>query len=255
MKNKTLKNRKRGIYILPNLFTVSALFAGFYAIIAALKGIYDNAAIAIFIAMLMDSLDGRVARLTNTQTSFGAELDSLSDMVSFGVAPALVTYNWVLANLGKLGWLAAFVYTVAVALRLARFNTQLRKIDKRYFQGLSSTAAAGVVAGMVWLGNDLALSGWLTDIVVAVLTICLGVLMVSNLRYHSFKDLDLRKHVSFLTILAIVLVIVLIAVNPPPILFALFFLYAISGPIGTIWQLRYKKRQKKALEKSIASKK
>jgi CDP-diacylglycerol--serine O-phosphatidyltransferase len=237
--------KKIGIYILPNLFTVSALFAGFYAVVAGMKGFYDNAAIAIFIAMLMDTLDGRVARLTSTQTDFGAYLDSLSDMVSFGVAPAFVVYSWALFNLGKLGWLSAFVYAVAVALRLARFNVQIHKIDRRYFQGLPCPPAAGVIAGMIWTCSEFGLSGWSIDIGAAVLTVVLGILMVSNIRYRSFKDLDLRHNVRFLTILIIVFVLVLIAIDPPRILFTIFFLYAISGPIITVWQLRKKRRQRR----------
>jgi len=237
--------KKIGIYILPNLFTVSALFAGFYAVVAGMKGIYDNAAIAIFIAMLMDTLDGRVARLTSTQTDFGAYLDSLSDMVSFGVAPALVVYSWALFNLGKLGWLSAFAFTVAVALRLARFNVQIHKVDRRYFQGLPCPPAAGVIAGMIWTCSEFGLSSWSIYIGAAVLTVVLGILMVSNIRYRSFKDLDLRHNVPFLTILVIVLILILISVDPAVILFVIFSLYAISGPILTFWQLRKKRRQRR----------
>lgn len=241
------KHRKfrRGIYILPNLFTIAALFAGFYAIVAAMKGVYDVAAITIFIAMLMDSLDGRVARLTNTQTEFGAQLDSLSDMISFGVAPALVVYSWTLFNLGKVGWLVAFVYAVAVALRLARFNTQIGKTDKRYFQGLACTPAAGVIAGLVWLGTAYDLYGNVLNTLTGVLTVAIGVLMVSNIRFRSFKDLDLRNNVSFFKILTMVLVIVLIAIDPPSTLFAIFFLYAMSAPIMNLWELRKKQLIKK----------
>jgi CDP-diacylglycerol---serine O-phosphatidyltransferase len=234
--------RRRGIYILPNLFTISALFAGFYAIVAGMTGLYERAAIAIFVAMLMDSLDGRVARLTHTQTPFGAELDSLSDMVSFGIAPALVAYSWTLSSLGKFGWLIAFVYAVAVALRLARFNTQLGKADKRYFQGLACTPAAGVSAGIIWFCSDWGLSGWLVSIVAAVIMIFLALVMVSNIRYRSFKDLDFRNNVSFLTILIVVLILVLVAINPPELLLAIFSLYAISGPVMTFWQLRKRRR-------------
>jgi len=237
--------KKRGIYILPNLFTLTAMFAGFYAVVASMKGLYPNAAIAIFIAMLMDSLDGRIARMTNTQTEFGAQLDSLSDMVSFGVAPALVAYNWALHNLGKFGWLSAFVYAVAVALRLARFNVQVSKIDKRYFQGLPCPPAAGVIAGMVWTCSSFGLRGWTLDILTAVITISLGILMVSNIRYRSFKDLNLKHNVRFLTIVTIVLILLLIAVDPPRILFTVLFLYAVSGPIVTFWQLRKKRIRKK----------
>lgn len=248
MNNEPIKpftNYKRGIYILPNLFTVSALFAGFYAVVASMRGAYAEAAVAIFIAMILDSLDGRVARMTNTQTAFGAELDSLSDMVSFGVAPAFVSYTWVLYSLGKIGWLAAFIYAVAVALRLARFNTQLGKSDKRYFQGLPCPAGAAVIAGLVWTCTDLGLSGWPVALLTAVLAVIVAMFMVSNLRYRSFKDLNLKDNVSFLTILILVLIIVGIAIAPPQILFAIFFAYAFSGPITTIWQLRKTKRSKK----------
>jgi CDP-diacylglycerol--serine O-phosphatidyltransferase len=237
--------RGRGIYILPNIFTISGLFAGFYAIIASGKGFYDNAAIAIFIAMIMDSLDGRIARLTDTVTDFGIQLDSLADMVSFGVAPALVTYHWALFNLGKLGWLSAFVYAVAVVLRLARFNVQVKKIDKRYFQGLPCPPAAGVIAGMVWTCSDFGLNGWVISIAAAVITVLMGLLMVSKIRYRSFKDIDFKNNVSFFTILLLVLIIVLVAIDPAQILFAVFSLYALSGPVMTFWQLRKKRRQKK----------
>ena len=243
--SQKLDRKKLGIYILPNLFTISALFAGFYAVVAGMEGLYNNAAIAIFIAMLMDGLDGRVARLTSTQTDFGAYLDSLSDMVSFGVAPAFVVYSWALFNLGKLGWLSAFAYAVAVALRLARFNVQIHKIDKRYFQGLPCPPAAGVIAGMVWTCSEFGVSGWSINIGAAVLTVVLGILMVSNIRYRSFKDLDLKHNVRFLTILIIVFVLILIAIDPPRILFTIFFLYAISGPIITFWQLRKRRRQRR----------
>lgn len=252
--NKKNISKKRGIYILPNLFTLSALFAGFYAMVAAMRGTYDNAAVAIFIAMLMDSLDGRVARLTNTQTEFGAQLDSLSDMVSFGVAPALVVYSWTLFHLGKIGWLVAFVYAVAVTLRLARFNTQLEKADKRFFQGLASTPSAGVIAGMVWMGNRFFLSSMLIDIVAAIITAGLGVLMVSNIRYRSFKEIDLKRNVPFITILIIILIVVLVATNPSVILFSIFFLYAVLYPIINLWELRKKKKKKKELEKAIRAK-
>lgn len=241
--------RRRGIYILPNIFTISALFAGFYAIIASGKGIYDNAAIAIFIAMIMDSLDGRIARLTNTVTDFGIQLDSLSDMVSFGIAPALVVYYWTLYNLGKLGWLCAFIYAVAVILRLARFNVQVKKIDKRYFQGLACTPAAGVIAGMVWTCSDFGLSGWIISIAAVAITVLIGILMVSKIRYRSFKDIDLKNNVTFFTILLLVLIIVLIAIAPAQILFIVFSLYALSGPVMTFWQLRKKRRQKKTTAK------
>lgn len=239
------KKIRRGIYILPNLFTIAALFAGFYAIVAAMKGRYDVAAIAIFVAMLLDSLDGRIARLTNTQTEFGAHLDSLSDMVSFGIAPALVMYSWILFNIGKIGWLVAFIYAVAVALRLARFNTQIGKVDKHYFQGLACTPAAGVMAGLVWVGTEYNLYSNFIAILAAIMSVVIGALMVSNFRFRSFKDLNLRNNVSFLKILGIVAVLVLIAIDPAAVLFAMFLIYAISAPIINLWELRKKHRAKK----------
>lgn len=248
------KSKGRGIYLLPNLFTIGSLFAGFYAIVSGIKGSYEAAAISIFIAMVMDGLDGRVARLTNTVTAFGAELDSLTDLVSFGLAPALVMYSWALSDLGKIGWLAAFIYTVGAALRLARFNTQLGKVDKRYFQGLSSTLAGGFMASVIWLGIDLQINPHSINILLTVFTIVLGILMVSNIRYNSFKDFDLKNHVPFVVILITVLVIVLISVEPSMVLFALFFLYVCSGPIATIWGLHKKKKVRKQTMKEGSQK-
>lgn len=236
-----LAYRRRGIYLLPNLFTIAGLFAGFYAIVTAMEGYFNYAAIAIFVAMIMDFFDGRVARLTNTQSAFGAELDSLSDMVSFGVAPALVIYSWSLEGLGKLGWLAAFIFAAAGALRLARFNTQVLVADKRYFQGLPIPAAAGVLASMVWLCVDSEILGDVVSIITALLAIIIAILMVSNVRYYSFKELDLKGRVPFVAILLVVLAFVGISLDPPKILFLIFFCYALSGPILTLHAL-YKKR-------------
>lgn len=230
---------RRGIYLLPNLFTTAALFAGFYAIVSAMNGRFIEAAVAIFVAMVLDGMDGRIARMTNTQSAFGAQYDSLSDMISFGLAPALVIYEWSLLELGKLGWLAAFVYTAATALRLARFNTQIGIADKRYFQGLASPAAAGLVAGLVWLGTDLELHGSPPMAPLALLlTVAAALLMVSNVRYHSFKNLDLRGRVPFFTVLVVVLVFVFISLDPSLVLFLLFALYALSGPVLTLAHLR-----------------
>jgi CDP-diacylglycerol--serine O-phosphatidyltransferase len=237
--------RRRGIYLLPNLFTIAGLFAGFYAIVSAMEGYFSNAAISIFIAMIMDFFDGRVARLTNTQSAFGAELDSLSDMVSFGVAPALVVYSWSLESLGKLGWLAAFIFAAAGALRLARFNTQALVMDKRYFQGLPIPAAAGILASMVWLSVDSEIPGEVVDMTAAVLAILAAILMVSNIRYYSFKEIDLKGRVPFVAILLVVLAFVGISLDPPKILFLLFFCYGISGPILTLWALHKKRLQRK----------
>lgn len=222
---------KRGIYLLPNLLTTAALFSGFYAIVAAMKGNFEAAAIAIFVAMLMDGLDGRVARLTGTESEFGAQYDSLSDMVCFGITPALVVYSWGLTYLGKFGWLVAFFYAAATALRLARFNTQLGDSDKRYFVGLSCTAAAGVIAGMVWIGTDFGIPGTKISGLVAGVSLLIASLMVSNVRYHSFKQLDFKEHVPFVAVLLVLLIYLLIAWDPPKILFGLFLIYALSGPI------------------------
>lgn len=230
--------QSRGIYLLPNLLTTAALFAAFYSIVAAMKGFFDVASIAIFIAMIADGLDGRVARMTNTQTAFGAQYDSLSDMVAFGVAPSLVIYSWSLVHLGKLGWLVAFLYTAATALRLARFNTQASDQDKQYFQGLPSPAAAGVIAATVWLGSALELQGFLLAIPVAMLTVLMAALMVSTIRYHSFKKIDWKRRVSFFVIVLLVLLIAAVAIEPPPILFIIFVSFAFSGPIITLWQKR-----------------
>ncbi len=248
MNQETKQQRRKGIYLLPNLFTTAALFAGFYAIIAAIKGEFSSAATAIFIAMILDGLDGRVARMTNTESEFGAQYDSLSDMLSFGMAPALVVYLWALSTLGKLGWLAAFVYTAGAALRLARFNTQVGIADKRYFQGLPSPASAAVIAGLVWVsvGHGYVGSELTTQfrVVAALMTMMVGVLMVSNIRYHSFKELNLRNRIPFVTMLAVVAVMVLISVDPPQVLFGTFLIYTIWGPIFNLVALRKRRAQR-----------
>lgn len=239
------KAQSRGIYLLPNLFTTAALFAGFYSVVAAMKGYFDSAAIAIFVAMILDSLDGRVARMTNTQTAFGAQYDSLSDMVAFGVAPALIVYSWSLFNLGKLGWLVAFLYTAGTALRLARFNAQSHDTDKRYFQGLPSPAAAAVIAGLVWLGNTYELEGLLIDIPTVIITLSVAALMVSTIRYYSFKQIDLKGRVPFVVVLLPVVILTAIALDPPQMLFTVFFVYAFSAPVITLWQIRRIRRRHK----------
>lgn len=236
--------RRKGIYLLPNLLTTGGLFAGFYAIVAGMGGRFEVAAVAVFIAMVMDGLDGRVARMTNTMSDFGKEYDSLADMVSFGLAPALVIYSWSLSELGKIGWLAAFIYAAAAALRLARFNTQAGHVDKRYFQGLASPAAAAVVAGLVWLCNDHGLSGKNLTYLAFFITILCGALMVSNIRYHSFKDLALKNRVPFVAMLIVVLIFVFVSLSPPQVLFVLFFGYALSGPILTLIQRRKHRAQR-----------
>jgi len=236
---KTLFNpelRRRGIYILPNLLTTAALFAGFYAIVQAMNQRFELAAVAIFIAMVFDGLDGRVARLTRTQSAFGAEYDSLSDMVSFGAAPALVIYEWALRGMGKLGWAAAFIYCAGAALRLARFNTNLEVIDKRYFQGMPSPAAAALIAGLVWVLLDAGWSGEEARWYACVLTIFAGVTMVSNIRYWSGKDINLRKSVPFVMVAAVALGFALVSSYPPGVLFALFLGYALSGYVMAAWQ-------------------
>lgn len=236
---------RRGVYLLPNLFTTAAMFAGFFAVVAAMDGNFQSAAIAIFIAMVLDGLDGRVARMTQTESDFGKEFDSLSDLVSFGLAPALVIYQWGLAWLsdypwvwGKLGWLVTFFYAVAAALRLARFNTRTAVQDKRFFQGLPSPAAAGFVAGSVWLVTDVAFLGREMIVPVYLIAAASGALMVSNVSYYSFKDLNLQGRVPFTYILLIPLVFILIALSPAKVLFTIFALYALSGPTLAMWRWR-----------------
>ncbi len=232
-----LKNRirRRGIYILPNLFTLGALFAGFYAIVQAMNLQFDNSAAGIFVAMVLDSLDGRVARLTKTQSAFGAEFDSLADMVSFGAAPALVIYEWTLFDLGKLGWIAAFVYVAGAALRLARFNTNIEVVDKRFFQGLPSPAAAALVAGFIWIMDDYGVDPEGLRWVAWAVTVFAGLSMVTNLQYYSFKTVNLRKSVPFFVVLVIMLSLALIAYQPPIVLFAAFVAYSFSGYAWSAW--------------------
>jgi len=232
--------RRRGIYLLPNLFTTAALFAGFYAIVMAMNQRFDNAAVAIFIAMILDTLDGRVARLTRTQSAFGAEYDSLSDMVCFGAAPALIMYEWALKDLGRPGWIAAFVYCAGAALRLARFNTNIEVVDKRFFQGLPSPAAAALIAGFLWLAidNKIPVGEYGMPWVAACLTLYTGITMVSNVPFYSFKDINLRRSVPFAVILLIVLGFVLIVSDPPIVLFLLFVAYGLSGYAYWLWKKR-----------------
>lgn len=237
--------RRRGIYLLPNLFTTAGLFAGFYAIVAAMNTRYAAAAVAIYVAMIMDMLDGRVARLTNTQSDFGKEYDSLSDMASFGLAPALVIYEWALSKMGtfgwgwgKLGWLASFVYAAGAALRLARFNSRHDTADKRYFQGLASPAAAALIAGLVWVCDDLGIRGEQMLWVSFIMTLAAGGLMVSNVRYYSFKDIDLRNRVPFFVMLLVVLVFVFTSIDPPKVLFTVALVYGLSGPVQGLIELR-----------------
>jgi CDP-diacylglycerol--serine O-phosphatidyltransferase len=229
---QTVKNK--GIYLLPNLFTTAGLFSGFYAVIASMNGHFEAAAIAVFVAMICDGLDGRVARMTNTQSDFGAEYDSMADMVSFGMAPAILAYNWALSDLGKIGWFAAFIYCAAGALRLARFNTQVGIADKRYFQGLASPAAAAVIAGSIWSGASYEIDPSNISYLVAFVTALMGLLMVSNFKYYSFKEVDWRGKVNFLVMLILVALFAIISVEPAVILCITFYIYALSGPFITI---------------------
>ncbi|TNG00410.1 MAG: CDP-diacylglycerol--serine O-phosphatidyltransferase [Gammaproteobacteria bacterium] len=238
---------RRGIYLLPNLLTTAGLFAGFYSIVASMHDRFEAAAIAIFIAIVMDGLDGRVARMTNTQSDFGAEYDSLSDMVCFGLAPALVMYEWSLIHMinvgwAKLGWLAAFFYAASAALRLARFNTQHDDDDRRYFKGLASPAAAALLAGTIWVVDDIGYKG--VDVVIPAffLTLLAGGLMVSNVRYYSFKDIDFKHKVPFIAVLAVVLAFMLTSVDPPKVFLGVFLAYALSGPLLSLSMLRKKEK-------------
>jgi CDP-diacylglycerol--serine O-phosphatidyltransferase len=243
----TVKKAKRGVYLLPNVLTTFGLFAGFFAIVLATKGQYADAAIAIFVAMLFDGLDGRVARLTNTQSSFGEQYDSMADMLSFCVAPALLVYFWQFSDLGKIGWLGAFVYTAAGALRLARFNTQIGVEDKRYFQGLPSPAAAALVAGMVWTKQSIGVTEYdqYLTLVSWIILVGAGVLMVSNIRYYSFKEINLKGRSSFKLLLVATLIIIVITLWPSVILFVFFLAYALSGLIMTMIEVRKKRQMKK----------
>ncbi|MEP7155124.1 MAG: CDP-diacylglycerol--serine O-phosphatidyltransferase [Betaproteobacteria bacterium] len=223
------ERRRKGIYILPNLFTCAALFSGFYAIVQGMNGKFEIACIAIFCAMILDGLDGRVARMTRTQSDFGAQLDSLSDMVSFGAAPALVMYAWALQPMGKLGWAAAFIYCACAAMRLARFNTNIGVVDKKYFQGLPSPAAAALVAGLIWVLNDYQIHGGDVRWIAWGLIVFAGITMVTNIRYYSGKDFNLRRSVPFWVIPAIFVTYLVVTIEPSHVLWGLFVVYALSG--------------------------
>jgi CDP-diacylglycerol--serine O-phosphatidyltransferase len=233
--------RRKGIYILPNLFTLAALFGGFYAIVMAMNGRFEQAAIGVFCAMVLDSLDGRVARMTNTQSAFGEQMDSLSDMVSFGAAPALIVYEWALKGLGKPGWIAAFVYCACAALRLARFNTNIGVVDRRFFQGLPSPAAAAVVTGFIWIMDDAGFKegireiGWLVWLTFGI-TLYAGLTMVTNVPFYSFKDVSFKRSVPFIVIVAIALFIALINLHVPGMLFLLFVAYGLSGYVVFVYR-------------------
>ncbi len=238
------RKRRKGIYILPNLFTLAALFGGFYSIVMAMNSRFDLAAMGVGAAMILDSLDGRVARMTNTQSAFGEQMDSLSDMVSFGAAPALIAYEWSLKGLGRWGWIAAFVYCACAALRLARFNVNTGVIDKRWFQGLPSPAAAALVAGFIWLMTESGKRGgealyltwnqisWLTF----AFTLYAGLTMVTNAPFYSFKDIQVKKSVPFAVIVLIALGIAIINIDPPTVLFGVFVAYGLSGYVVYAWR-------------------
>jgi len=231
-----VKKRRKGIYVLPNLFTLAALFGGFYAIVMAINGRFDLAAVGVFCAMVLDSLDGRVARMTNTQSAFGEQMDSLSDMVSFGAAPALIAYLWALKGLGRWGWIAAFVYCACGALRLARFNVNTGVVDKRYFQGLPSPAAAALVAGFIWVMNDLGVKGPTLAWPTFAIALFAGLSMVTNVPFYSFKDLHMKKSVPFIVIVLIALGIAVINIDPPTVMFGLFVIYGLSGYVIYVWR-------------------
>jgi len=230
--------RSKGIYLLPNAFTTAALFCGFFAIVQAMNHQFETAAIAIFASLVLDGMDGRIARMTNTQSAFGEQYDSLADMVSFGVAPALVAYEWVLKDFGKWGWLAAFTYCAGAALRLARFNVNTGVVDKKFFQGLPSPAAGALIAGFIWLADDNKIPvrdsaiPWVTFLI----TIYAGLTMVSNARFYSGKALDIRYRVPFGVMVLMILTFVLISSNPPLTLFGIFVIYAISGYVIWAWE-------------------
>lgn len=240
------RRRRRGIYVLPNLFTLGALFGGFYAVVMAMNGMFEQSCVGVFCAMVLDSLDGRVARMTNTQSAFGEQMDSLSDMVSFGAAPALIVYEWALKGLGKAGWLAAFVYCACAALRLARFNTNIGIVDKRYFQGLPSPAAAALVVGFIWVVDDAGIKGVSTQLPLAWaafgMALFAGLTMVTNVPFYSFKDLSLKKSVPFIVIVLLALGIAIITIHPPIVLFGIFCTYGLSGYLVYVWR-RMKGRQ------------
>jgi CDP-diacylglycerol--serine O-phosphatidyltransferase len=230
--------RSKGIYLLPNAFTTAALFSGFFAIVNAMNDQFQVAAIAIFASLVLDGMDGRIARMTNTQSAFGEQYDSLADMVSFGVAPALVAYEWALKDLGKWGWLAAFTYCAGAALRLARFNVNTSVVDKKFFQGLPSPAAGALMAGFIWLADDnkIPVRDTLIPWITFFIAVYAGLTMVSNARFYSGKALDVRYRVPFGVMVLMILTFVLISSNPPLTLFGLFVVYSISGYVIWAWE-------------------
>ncbi|PIZ04191.1 MAG: CDP-diacylglycerol--serine O-phosphatidyltransferase [Gammaproteobacteria bacterium CG_4_10_14_0_8_um_filter_38_16] len=239
-----LSIRSRGIYLLPNLFTVGAMFAGFYAIVSSTYGDFQTAAIAIFIAMLLDGLDGRVARLTQTQSEFGAQMDNMSDMICFGVTPALVLYEWSLAGVGKVGWLVAFIYTVCTALRLARFLSMDDHEDKRYSRGLTTTMAAGFIASILWFCTKYDITGDSIKSIILGITLIVALLKVSTIPFRSFKDFDARDKIPFLAVVIIVLVLAFVALDPQDVFLAVFGLYVLSGPAMLVFRKLFKRKKK-----------
>ncbi len=245
------KKRSRSIYLLPNLFTTAALFAGFYAVIAAINNHFDDAAIAVLVAMVLDGLDGRIARMTNTSSEFGAEYDSMSDMVSFGVAPSLIMYEWSLGNIarqgfGQLGWVAAFLFAACAALRLARFNVQIGSVDKKFFIGLASPAAAALIVCTVWVFHDAGYTGSQMTVLSLIVTVAGALLMVSNFRYYSFKEIGATHRVPFFMLLGLVFLFVFTSLDPPKVLFTGFVLYAFSGPVFEAWRWKLRKNKQRS---------
>ncbi|HKO89367.1 MAG TPA: CDP-diacylglycerol--serine O-phosphatidyltransferase [Burkholderiales bacterium] len=240
---KELTLRRRGIYLLPNLFTTGVLFSGFYAIVRAMDGLYEQAAVAVFVALVLDGLDGRIARLTRTQSEFGAQYDSLADMVAFGAAPALIMYEWALQPMGRIGWIAAFIHCAAVALRLARFNTNIGVVDKRYFQGLPSPSGAALVAGFVWIALDLGYAEVTQPlrVLAAIVTVFAGVTMVSSVPFYSFKTVNFRRAVPFSVVLLPVLAFAVVSYQPAAVLAAVFIGYSLSGYLLWLWNFRKKR--------------
>ena len=235
---------RRGVYLIPNLLTTSALFAGFFSIIASMNGNFISARVAIFVAQLLDGADGRVARMTHTQSEFGAQYDSMSDVMAFGLAPALLAFQWSLQGLDKVGWIAAFIYVAGAALRLARFNTQIGKVDKKYFIGLASPAGAAVIWSTIWSMEKFGISGDQLSWLMVILTPLIGIMMVSPVRYFSFKDISAQRRVPFFALLAIVLVFALVALDPARVLFGFAFTYALHGPVMELWRFVKLKKQK-----------
>ena len=244
------KRQRKNVYLLPNILTTLALFTSFYSIIASINMRFEVAAIAIFVAMILDTLDGRVARLIGAQSAFGAQYDSLSDMVSFGVAPAILMYRWSLFSLGELGWISVFIYTAAVALRLARFNVNVQIVDKRYFQGLACPVPAGILASVVWFGSEWQWQAIHYAGIFALSALLLAMLMVSSISYYSFKDIDFKGRIPYMYGLVIVLICAGIAIYPSLVLFLAFTTYALSGPCHTLRRLRRGKRSLKKNEQA-----